>query len=59
MLKEANTDLFNPLLPNHNSECHNLSFPLQIKKPLKKPALKNTNKRLRLLPLNYIEPVTY
>ena len=32
MLQEANTDLFNPLVPEiHNSECQNLSFPLQIK----------------------------
>ena len=31
MLKGANTDLFNPLVPKaHNSECQNLLFPLQI-----------------------------
>ena len=33
MLQVANTDLFNPLLDprDHNSECQNLQFPLQIK----------------------------
>ena len=32
MLQAANTDLFNSLVPKaHNSECQNLSFPLQIK----------------------------
>ena len=32
MLQAANTDLFNPLVPNaYNSECQNLLFPLQIK----------------------------
>ena len=31
MLKEANTDHFNPLVPKgHNSECPNLLFTLQI-----------------------------
>ena len=31
MLQGANTD-FNPLIIKaHNSECHNLPFPLQIK----------------------------
>ena len=31
MLQAANTDLFNPLVPEaHNSEC-NLPFPVQIK----------------------------
>ena len=35
MLQEANTDLFNPLVPkSNNSECQNLLFPLQIE-PLK------------------------
>ena len=29
MLQAANTDLFNPLVPN--SQCQNLLFPLQIK----------------------------
>ena len=32
MLQAANTDLFNPLVSkDHNSECQNLLFPLQIK----------------------------
>ena len=32
MLKGANTDLFNPLVPkSHNSKSQNLLFPLQIK----------------------------
>ena len=32
MLQGANTDLFNPLVPEaHNSECQNLLFPSQIK----------------------------
>ena len=32
MLQAANTDRFNPLVPKaHNSECQNLTFPLQIK----------------------------
>ena len=31
MLHAANTDLFNPLVPNaHNSECQNLLFTLLI-----------------------------
>ena len=35
MLQAANTDIFNPLVPkDHNSECLNLLFPLQIK-PIK------------------------
>ena len=35
MLKAANTELFNPLVPKaHNSECQNLLFPLQ-NKPVK------------------------
>ena len=32
MLQAANTDLFNPLVNKaHNSECQNITFPLQIK----------------------------
>ena len=32
MLQAANTDLFNPLVPNaRNSECQYLLFPLQTK----------------------------
>ena len=32
ILQAANTELFNPLVHKaHNSECQNLSFPLQIK----------------------------
>ena len=32
MLQAANSDLFNPLIPQaHNSECQNILFPLQIK----------------------------
>ena len=32
MLQAANTGLFTPLVPEaHNSECQNLSFPLQMK----------------------------
>ena len=32
MFQTANTDIFNSLVPKaHNSECHNILFPLHIK----------------------------
>ena len=35
MLQAASTDLFNQLAPkDHNSDCQNLTFPLQFK-PIK------------------------
>ena len=43
LLQAANTDLykFNPLVPkDHNRECQNLPFPLQIK-PVKSEAKLN------------------
>ena len=43
MLQGANTDIFNQLAPNfpntHNSEGHNIPFPLQIKNIKSQPKL--------------------
>ena len=40
MLQAANTDLFNPLVPEaFNSECQNMLFPLQIE-PAKEASLR-------------------